>query len=121
MTVDEWVRANRERSNEIKRKYVKNNPERVKASKRKWAEANKKKILAKTIRYRADKMQARPKWLTKEQLKQIVDIYVNCPEGYEVDHIIPLRGKLVRGLHVPWNLQYLPISVNRRKSNKLAA
>jgi len=37
----------------------------------------------------------------------------------EVDHIIPLNSKDVCGLHVIWNLQYLPIGANRKKGNKL--
>ncbi len=49
-------------------------------------------------------------------LQKIKDIYMNCPEGYEVDHIIPLsRG----GLHHEDNLQYLLKEDNRRKSNKM--
>lgn len=47
----------------------------------------------------------------------IREIYEQCPAGHEVDHIVPLQGALVSGLHVPWNLQYLPISENRRKRN----
>jgi 5-methylcytosine-specific restriction endonuclease McrA len=49
-------------------------------------------------------------------LEKIKQIYLRCPEGYEVDHIIPIsRG----GLHHQDNLQYLTISENRKKGNKL--
>ena len=47
---------------------------------------------------------------------QLVEIYKKCPQGFEVDHIHPLSKG---GLHVPWNLQYLPIKENRVKGNKL--
>ena len=69
---------------------------------------------------------ATPKWLTPEQRKQIVDIYehmrdcrVVTGEDYHVDHIVPLRGENVCGLHVPWNLQVLPACVNMAKSNQI--
>ena len=119
MTVKEWHQVHKDRVNEIKRAYVARNPERVAESKRRWAKANSKKILAKTLRYRAAKTGQMPKWVTKSELKQIQQFYINCPKGYEVDHIVPLQGKNVKGLHVIWNLQYLPMSENRRKSNKI--
>jgi len=70
--------------------------------------------------------QATPKWLTKEQKQQLADIYEHMRdcravtgEDYHVDHIIPLRGENVCGLHVPWNLQVLPADVNMSKSNEV--
>jgi hypothetical protein len=49
-------------------------------------------------------------------LKLIQKIYEECPAGYEVDHIVPVSKG---GLHHQDNLQYLPMSQNRRKGNKL--
>ena len=51
-----------------------------------------------------------------EELGPIKEFYKNCPPGYEVDHIIPLSKD---GLHTLSNLQYLTVSENRRKSNKI--
>lgn len=75
---------------------------------------------------RAIKRQALPKWLTEDQKQQIKQFYwlsqdLKCVTGeeYHVDHIIPLRGENICGLHVPWNLQVLPADVNIAKSNTL--
>ena len=55
-----------------------------------------------------------PAWADEQKIK---DIYANKPNGYHVDHIIPLQGKLVSGLHVDNNLQYLTPSENCSKQN----
>jgi hypothetical protein len=69
--------------------------------------------------------QATPKWLSAEDKSKIISIYLHARdcqavtgEPYHVDHIIPLQGETVCGLHVPWNLCVLPAEVNIRKSNK---
>ena len=66
-----------------------------------------------------------PSWLTKEQRDDIINIYqaaaartLHTNIQHEVDHIVPLRGENVSGLHVPWNLQILTEQENRQKSNK---
>lgn len=56
--------------------------------------------------------------LSKLYSKELAAIYRNCPPGHHVDHVVPLNGKHVSGLHVPWNLQYLPAADNIKKSNK---
>lgn len=67
---------------------------------------------------RAYLKKATPSWADREEIREF---YARCPDGHEVDHIVPLNGRGVNGLHVIWNLQYLPIKANRLKSNKLVA
>jgi 5-methylcytosine-specific restriction endonuclease McrA len=54
------------------------------------------------------------------QQTEINGIYRFCEifTAFEVDHVIPLRGKTVCGLHVPNNLQALTVAENRKKGNK---
>lgn len=76
---------------------------------------NDKKYYERYARKRAKKLLACPSWVNINDLSKI---YRECPIGYHVDHIVPLQGKNVCGLHVPWNLQYLPAKENIIKKNK---
>lgn len=93
--------------------------ESIRARSREWKKLNPGKQNANTAMRAAIKLQATPKWLTREQIEEIKQFYINCPKGYQVDHIYPLRSKIVCGLHVPWNLQYLPAKENLKKGNRL--
>lgn len=72
---------------------------------------------AKVAEHRAKKKQRTPSWA---DLEAIGAFYNDCPPGYEVDHVIPLNGKNVSGLHVLNNLQYLTRSENASKGNNYA-
>lgn len=114
-----YYRANKERIKARSVKWANENREKVREIASRWASNNRQiKNFDESMR-RAAKSMGTPKWLSVEQREQIKKIYKNCPKGYHVDHIIPLRGKECKGLHVAWNLQYLPASENRSKGNKV--
>lgn len=71
---------------------------------------------------RAAKLNATPRWLSGDDIKAIDQMYekasaMTAATGipHEVDHVVPLMGRDVRGLHVPWNLQVIPAYQNRAK------
>ncbi len=102
------------------RKSYAQNPERIRARNRQWSKNNQDVVQAKNARHRAAKLKAMPLWLTSEQHQLIRDFYrLARATGLTVDHIVPLQGKTVCGLHVPWNLQLLPRRENCSKRNVL--
>jgi len=123
--------ANKEKNKATKKAYYEANKEKLKASHKAYYEANKEELKAYRSHYaknnkglinaynskrQADKIRATPLWANLEKIKEI---YKNCPKGYHVDHIIPLRSEYVCGLHVENNLQYLTATENLQKSNNI--
>ena len=70
--------------------------------------------------------QATPKWLSAAQKMEIrlqyrmaIEMSRMTGTRHAVDHIVPLQGAEVCGLHVPWNLRVITQDENLKKSNKL--
>ena len=91
-----------------------------------WAKAHPDYTRAVHAKRRAAKRHAVPPWLTGGQWRDIRGIYAKAVgltqrtgTLWVVDHIYPLVSTQCSGLHVPWNLQVIPATVNIRKSNKM--
>lgn len=105
------------------KEYYNKNKEKLNKRKRTKYRAS---LTAAEGKRRAAKLNQTPNWLSKEHCFEILLIYKKANElsknsniKYHVDHIIPLQGKEVRGLHVPWNLQILEDKINIKKGNKV--
>lgn len=103
----EWYTANKDRRN---------------AASKKWVEANRARASYNARRYQLRRTKAVPPWADEERTAAIYaearalrDLGVDA----EVDHIIPLRGKYVSGLHWHGNLRIVLSEDNKRKSNRL--
>jgi hypothetical protein len=104
--------------------YRQQNIERIRLRNKKYCSENLALGAAKTARYRAAQAQRTPNWLTDDDLWLIEQAYEIAALRtktfgfvWDVDHVFPLRGKLVSGLHTPKNLRVIPASTNRSKRN----
>lgn len=126
-----WAKKNKERISTLaKQRYYQNhekelartrakwanNPDKVRATNLKWLKKNSNYQNSAAAKRRCRLRNAIPPWA---DLKAIKEFYANCPPGHHVDHIHPLQGKTVCGLHVLENLQYLTAEENLRKFNRL--
>lgn len=87
----------------------------------KWDRNNRGKANARIRAYELKKLNATPKWVDLNKIemfyilaKKMEDMF---NKKFHVDHIWPIQGKTFSGLHVPWNLQILPASLNCSKQN----
>ena len=127
-TSAKWRADNKEAHHIATMAWRRENATRHKEKKVAWNKANPEKVNSMSAKRRATKLNATPSWLTQEQLNQIADMYwlardleAISGQQYHVDHIVPLQGNNVCGLHVPWNLQVLPSDINIAKHNKHVA
>lgn len=120
----------RKKTLDKRRKYIQEyravKGDKMRAYAKSWRIANPAKRNAASAKRHAAKLNATPHWLTQEHLDQIEMCYVEAlalrmytGQEYHVDHIVPLQGKAVCGLHVPWNLRVILAKDNLAKSNTL--
>lgn len=116
---------NAEKIAESLRQWREVNKDRVADTKKQWVENNRGKKNASLSKRHAAKLNRSPIWLSEDDLWVIEEAY-NLAKirqqatgiVWHVDHIVPLQGKSVSGLHVPWNLQVIPAVENMSKGNR---
>jgi hypothetical protein len=118
----EYVKANKAAEHARAAAWVVANPERAKAIKHKYLKANPEIGALLAARRRAAKIKATPEWADHAAIKAVYALRADV-EGltgipHHVDHIVPLRGKRVSGLHVHNNLQVIPATENLKKNNR---
>ena len=115
--------ANPEKTREYKREQYEKHKDSHLAQKRAYRQANKGKINALVTKRKARVKLRTPLWADTLKIKAYYEVcaFFNEVNGYikyHVDHVIPLQGELVSGLHVQNNLRVIPWLDNIRKKNR---
>lgn len=98
------------------KRWKEKNIQRVSEYRKTYAAKNKHKFAFYNSRRRTAKIMAFPNWADKDEIKSL---YKKASIlGMQIDHIVPLKSKLVCGLHVENNLQLLPKYENLSKGNR---
>ena len=136
--IGRWAKTNKKKVNHASAKYRAADPIRTENIWRGYYKRNKALILKKNKLWRGENADllrmyntkrrrqiiiATPPWANMEDIrmvyKQAIQLQKQTGEKYHVDHIIPLSGEFVCGLHVAYNLQAIPAEVNLKKNNKV--
>jgi len=117
---------NHEAISQRRRERRQKDPERFREATRRWAARNVHKITAKSNLRKSLIRKRVPPWITSDDRREMDKVYEQARrmtealgEPFHVDHIVPLQGEVVSGLHVPWNLQVIEGVENVCKSNSL--
>ena len=120
-----YYEENRDKVSAREKKYYEENHDKVSARKKKYRKKFPEKSAARTAKRKAAKLERVPSWSNEADLKAIKKIYARCKRinkltgiPHQVDHVIPLQGENISGLHHSTNLAIIPAALNRSKNNK---
>lgn len=124
-----WEKENGHKRGPARRRWQSENRHKLAEYGRRYRQKHPGKSSMYTKIYHMKRRQAMPKWANKKRIQDFYDSVAilnkacGCDTpgktAFHVDHIVPLRGENVSGLHVDYNMQILPAAVNIFKSNKV--